>query len=132
VYMLAGQVARRTLGILEYSVITYMAAALLLLPICLGMGARLWGYDGQTWWALLGLLIGPQLLGHTVLNYLLKDLGATTVAVAVMAEPLIAAILAAFLFDQVPPLLIYPGGAAILAGIYIVSTRGKSPEVVVE
>jgi len=132
VYMLAGQVARRELGILEYSVITYAVAAAVLLPICLLVGVRLWGYDGQTWLALLGLLGGPQLLGHTVLNYVLKDLGATTVAVAVMAEPLIASVLALALFGQVPPLLIYPGGAAILAGIYIVSTRGKSPEVVVE
>ena len=63
---------------------------------------------------------------------MLKDLGATIVAVAVMAEPMIAAILAYILFDQVPTFMIYPGGAAILAGIYIVSTRGKAPEVVVE
>ena len=132
VYMLVGQMSRRELGILEYSVVTYSVAGLLLLPVCLLMGAPLWGYDTQTWWALLGLLIGPQLLGHTVLNYVLKDLGATTVAVAVMAEPLIAAILAYFLFGQVPTFLIYPGGAAIMAGIYIVSTRGKAPVVVVE
>lgn len=132
VYMLAGQVSRRELGILEYSVVTYTVAGLLLLLLSALMGAALWGYESQTWWALLGVLIGPQLLGHTVLNYVLKDLGATIVAVAVMAEPLIAAILAYFLFDQVPPLLIYPGGAAILAGIYIVSTRGKAPAVVVE
>lgn len=132
VYMLVGQISRRELGILEYSVITYSVAACLLLPVSLLMGHELWGYDSQTWWALVGLLIGPQLLGHTVLNYVLKDLGATTVAVAVMAEPLIAAILAYFLFGQVPTFLIYPGGAAIMTGIYIVSTRGKSPEVVVE
>ena len=132
VYMLVGQMSRRELGILEYSVVTYSVAGSLLLPLCLLMGAPLWGYDTQTWWALLGLLIGPQLLGHTVLNYVLKDLGATTVAVAVMAEPLIAAILAYLLFGQVPTFLIYPGGAAIMAGIYIVSTRGKAPEVVVE
>ena len=131
-YMLAGQASRRELGILEYSVITYTAAAVVLLPICLVIGADLWGYDAQTWWALIGLLVGPQLLGHTVLNYVLKDFGATTVAVAVMAEPLIAAILAFMLFEQIPPWSIYPGGAAILAGIYLVSTKAKPPEVVVE
>lgn len=132
VYMLVGQVSRRELGILEYSVVTYGVAGALLLLSSVAVGAELWGYDAQTWWALVGLLIGPQLLGHTVLNYVLKDLGATTVAVAVMAEPLIAAILALMLFGQVPPLVIYPGAAAILTGIYLVSTRGKSPEVVVE
>ena len=132
VYMLAGQVSRRDLGILEYSVITYGVAATILLAICILVGAPLSGYQEQTWWALLGLLVGPQLLGHTVVNYVLKDIGATTVAVAIMAEPLIAAILAYLLFGEVPTLLIYPGAAAILAGIYIVSTRGRSPDIVVE
>ena len=131
-YMLAGQESRRQLGIIEYSVITYGVAALVLLPACLVVGADLGGYESQTWWALAGLLIGPQLLGHTVLNFVVKDFGATTVAVAVMAEPLIAAVLAFMLFGEVPSVLAYPGGAAILLGIYLVSTRRKPPRVVVE
>ncbi len=131
-YMLAGQVSRRELGIFEYSVITYAIAAALLVPLVLVADADLVGYDAQTWWALAGLLVGPQLLGHTVLNFVLKDFGATTIAVAVMAEPLIAAFLAYLLFDEVPSLLVYPGAVAILAGIYLVSTRRKPPQVVVE
>ena len=131
-YMLAGQVSRRKLGIFEYSVITYTAASIVLLPIALASGAPLGGYDAQTWWALVGLLVGPQLLGHTVLNFVLKDFGATVIAVAVMAEPLIAAFLAYLLFGEVPSLLIYPGAACILFGIYLVSARRKPPGVVVE
>src|SRR5688500_17245615 len=131
-YMLAGQVSRRELGIFEYSVITYAVAGLVLLPIVVATDSELVGYDGGTWWALFGLLVGPQLLGHTVLNFVLKDFGATTIAVAVMAEPLIAAVLAYLLFGEVPTLLIYPGAAAILLGIYLVSARRSAPQVVVE
>jgi drug/metabolite transporter (DMT)-like permease len=131
-YMLVGQVSRRELGIFEYSVITYSVAGIVLLPIALVSGAPLSGYDAQTWWALLGLLVGPQLLGHTVLNFVLKDFGATVIAVAVMAEPLIAAFLAYLLFGEVPSLLIYPGAACILLGIYLVSARRKAPRVVIE
>ena len=131
-YMLAGQVSRRELGIFEYSVITYAVAGLVLLPIVVATDSELVGYDGGTWWALFGLLVGPQLLGHTVLNFVLKDFGATTIAVAVMAEPLIAAILAYLLFGEVPTVLIYPGAAAILLGIYLVSARRSAPQVVVE
>jgi drug/metabolite transporter (DMT)-like permease len=131
-YMLVGQVSRRELGIFEYSVITYSVAGIVLLPIALASGAPLSGYDAQTWWALAGLLVGPQLLGHTVLNFVLKDFGATVIAVAVMAEPLIAAFLAYLLFGEVPSLLIYPGAACILLGIYLVSTRRKAPGVVIE
>jgi drug/metabolite transporter (DMT)-like permease len=131
-YMLAGQVSRRELGIFEYSVITYSVAGIVLLPIALASGAPLAGYNAQTWWALVGLLVGPQLLGHTVLNFVLPDFGATVIAVAVMAEPLIAAFLAYLLFGEVPSLLIYPGAACILLGIYLVSVRRKPPGVVIE
>ena len=124
-YTLAGQVSRRTLGIVEYAVITYGAAALLLLPVCLASGVPLFGYPPQTWLAIGGIVIGPQLLGHTVLNFVLRDLDATTVSVAVMAEPPIAIALAFVLFDEAPSLLVYPGGLAILVGILMVSLNRR-------
>lgn len=130
-YALAGQVARRELGIVEYSVVTYGVGAVLLLPVCLATGVELWGYPAQTWGAIAGIVIGPQILGHTVLNYVVKDLDATTVYVAVMAEPPIAIALAFLLFSEVPSLLVYPGGVAILIGILMVSIgRRQAPEIV--
>ena len=131
-YALAGQISRRELGIVEYAIATYAVAGVLLAAVCLATRTALWGYDIQTWAAIAGLVIGPQLLGHTVLNFVLKDIDATTVSVAVMAEPVIASILAFILFSEVPTALIYPGGAAILAGIYLVSSRRNPPPIVVE
>jgi drug/metabolite transporter (DMT)-like permease len=121
-YVLAGQLARRDLGILEYAVIAYTTAALLLLPFCLATGAALWGYEAQTWWAIAALILGPQLLGHTFINYVLSDIDATTVSVTIMAEPVIAIGLAYFLFDEVPSVIVYPATVLILGGIYLVSS----------
>lgn len=131
-YVMAGAAARRALGIVEYAVVAYGVAALLLLPVCLAGGVALGGYGATTWLALAGIIAGPQLLGHTVINLVLKDIDATTVSVTIMAEPVIATALAFVLFDELPGLLIYPGGAAILAGIYLVSTVPKPEVVVVE
>ncbi|HEX2051627.1 MAG TPA: DMT family transporter [Actinomycetota bacterium] len=131
-YALAGQVARRHLGIVEYAFVTYAVAAAALLPVCVAAGIPLGGYSSQAWWAIAGLVAGPQLVGHTALNLVLKDIDATTVSVAVMAEPVVATVLAYVLFDEVPSALLYPGGAAILAGIYLVSTMRRPPPVVVE
>lgn len=129
-YGLAGQVARRELGIIEYAVITYGAGAIVLLPICLVTGVELWGYSAGTWAAMAGIVVGPQILGHTMLNYVVKDLDATTVYVAVMAEPPIAIALAFLLFSETPSLLVYPGGLAILIGILMVSVgRRRAPEI---
>jgi drug/metabolite transporter (DMT)-like permease len=132
-YVIAGRVARRKLGILEYAVVTYAVAAVLLLIVCLGAGVELVGYPSKTWWALAGIVVGPQLLGHTLINLVLRDIDATSVSVAIMAEPIIAITLAFILFDETPSMLVYPGGAAILAGIYLVTARaGRRPAAAVE
>lgn len=122
-YVMAGARARQDLGILEYAVVTYAAAAVLLLPVCVVAGVDLWGYGSETWWAIAGLIAGPQLLGHTVINLVLSEIDATTVSVMIMVEPVITIALAFVLLDEVPSLLVYPGGLAILAGIYLVSTQ---------
>jgi drug/metabolite transporter (DMT)-like permease len=127
-YVLAGRRARQDIGILEYAVIAYATAGALLLGSCLIGGVALWGFDARTWWAIAGIVIGPQLLGHTFINLVLKDIDVTTVSVSIMAEPVIATVLAFLLFDEVPPALLYPGGAAILAGIYLTSTA-REPEL---
>ncbi len=130
-YTLAGEVSRRRLGIVEYSVITYGTAALLLLAVCLAADIPLWDYPASTWVAIAGIVVGPQLLGHTTLNFVLRDFDSTTVSVAVMAEPAIAIGLAYLLFSETPSALVYPGGLAIIAGILFVSVnRGRVPEII--
>jgi len=54
------------------------------------------------------------------------------VAVTIMAEPIIATALAYFLLAESPSLLIYPGGALILLGIYLVTTVSKEPGIPLE
>jgi drug/metabolite transporter (DMT)-like permease len=125
-YVLAGALARRRLGIIAYSVVTYAAAAGLLLLACLAARTPLWGWSAATWWALAGIAVGPQLLGHTVINFVLRDIDATTVSVTIMAEPVIATALAYLLLGEVPSVLVYPGGAAILLGIYLTTSARRA------
>ncbi|MGH2757227.1 MAG: DMT family transporter [Actinomycetota bacterium] len=131
-YVMGGRRARQKLGILEYAVVTYGFAAVALLPICVLGGVELGGYPDKTWLAIAGLIAGPQLLGHTLINMALSDIDATTVSVTVMAEPVIAILLALVLFSEVPSTLAYPGGLAILIGIYLVSVVRREPAVIVE
>ena len=129
-YALAGQVSRQRLGIIEYAVITYGAGALVLGIVCVVAGIELFDYRSDTWAAIVAMVLGPQILGHTVLNYVVKDIDATTIYVAVMAEPPIAIALAFVLFDEAPSIWVYPGGIAILAGILMVSVaRRQRPEI---
>lgn len=126
-YLLAGRSARRELGIIEYVVIAYATSAVLLLIACIVGGVPLWGYSAATWWAIGGIIVGPQLLGHTLINLVLKDIDPTTVAVTIMVEPVISTALAFAFFSEIPSALVYPGGALILLGIYLVSSARRQP-----
>ncbi|MGH2820535.1 MAG: DMT family transporter, partial [Actinomycetota bacterium] len=131
-YVLAGGVSRQTLGILEYAVVTYAVAATLLLIACVLGQDPLWGYPTQTWGYIALIIIGPQLLGHTVVNFVLGDIDATTVSVALMVEPVIATGLAYLVFEELPSATVYPGGVAILLGIYLVTLVRRQPAVMPE
>ena len=131
-YALAGRRSRQDLGILEYATVAYASAALVLLPWALLTGSPLAGYDATTWWAIAGSIVGPQLLGHTLINFALKEIDATRVSVVIMAEPVIAVALALFLFQETPTWLAYPGGLAILIGIYLTSATRQEPVVISE
>jgi drug/metabolite transporter (DMT)-like permease len=70
------------------------------------------------------LALVPQILGHTTFNYLLADLDATVVAVAVMGEPVVSALLAVAFFGEIPSWVTLAGGAVLLAGIFVALTTG--------
>jgi drug/metabolite transporter (DMT)-like permease len=113
---------RRRLSILPFVAVVYGVCALGLLVAVLVSGTRLDGFSGGTWAAIAGLGLGPQLVGHTVFNFLLRDLEPTVIAVAIMGEPIGASLLAVALFGETPPLGALVGGVLLLVGIYIAVT----------
>jgi drug/metabolite transporter (DMT)-like permease len=118
-YFLAGRRLRPSMSLLTYVGLVYAICAALLLVIVLIAGDPLGGFDARTWWMLVLLALVPQVLGHTTFNYLLADLDATVVAVAVMGEPVVSALLALGFFGEVPPWSTVLGGVVLLAGIYV-------------
>jgi len=120
-YFLAGRRVRRQVGLLNYIFIVYSVAALLLLAIALASGQPLLGYPGFAYLFLFLLALGPQLLGHTMLNWALKYTSAATVAVAILGEPVGSTILAYFILSEGITPLKALGGLLILVGIYLAS-----------
>ena len=120
VYVLIGRSLRTGgVGTLPYSIVGYSAAALALLPVALLSGAQLWGYSATTWFWLFVITLGPQLLGHTVLNWALEYVRASIVSGAILAEPVIAAVLAWLVLSEMPGLATLLGGIVVLAGLYL-------------
>jgi drug/metabolite transporter (DMT)-like permease len=126
-YLLAGRRLRQGLSLLTYAVIVYAVCSAALLAAILITGTPLGGYGPRSWLMFVLLALGPQILGHTVFNYLLGELSATVIAVAVMGEPVGATLLALALFGETPSVIAVFGGVIILAGIYVaVSAQSRT------
>jgi drug/metabolite transporter (DMT)-like permease len=123
-YLLIGQRLRQRTGLLSYTLVVYSSAAILLLVSVLSLGYELTGYSGRTYIMLVLLALAPQLVGHSSLNWSLRFVPATLVAVAVLGEP-VGATLWAFLFlHEVPTSAELIGGALILVGIFLAMRKG--------
>jgi drug/metabolite transporter (DMT)-like permease len=124
-YLLVGRVARRDVPATVYSCAVYAWAAAALLVVCLGLGVPLVGYSTTTWLALLGIVVGPQLLGHTVFNTLLSSVPATVVSIVVLSEPVGAGLLAWLVLDELPAGAFAVGAPLVLVGVAIATARRR-------
>jgi drug/metabolite transporter (DMT)-like permease len=116
-YLLIGRALRSRLSLLTYVWLAYSAAAVLLwLGVGLA-GVPVRGLPATAYLCMLGLALGPQLLGHTAFNWSLRHLSATFVAVSILGEPIGSALLAWLLFGEKLAPAQTLGFVFILAGI---------------
>ena len=124
-YIMAGSKAQRTLETTTYTTICYFVCSLTALPMALIAGNQIFSFSAREWWILLGLILGAQLLGHSMFNSVLKRVSPAIVSLIVFFEVPVSAVLAAWWLDQRPPLGIIPGIILILAGCILVVTRTR-------
>jgi drug/metabolite transporter (DMT)-like permease len=117
VYTALGEQARARLSTLTYTSVCYGVCAAALLVVCLIGRVDLGGYDTRSWAAILGLVVGAQLLGHSMFNYALEHISATTVSVLILLEVPAAGLLAWAWLGQTPRAAALPGLALLLAGV---------------
>jgi drug/metabolite transporter (DMT)-like permease len=132
VYVLIGRSLRTTgVGVLPYSIVVYASASATLAPAALYADAPLWGYSGETWFWLFAITLGPQILGHTVLNWALRYVEASIVSGTILAEPVVSAFLAWLVLSEKPGLATLQGGVIILMGLFLLlrGYRALSHEV---
>ena len=122
-YYIIGRDLRREMPVLAYVAPVYGLAAVVLLAFSGAAAVPLAGFSGETYVYLVLLALVPQLLGHSSLNWALGHLPATLVAVAVMAEPVGATLLAWAILDETPPVTAVAGGMLILFGVYLALRR---------
>ena len=121
--MLVTQKARVHIDTLTFSAIYTATAALTLFPAALLTGQQMTGFSPQTWWALIGLGLGPQVLGWLLINYALGKLPASRVSVSLLGQPVVTAILGVVILHEALTANQILGGALVLIGIYLVNQK---------
>ena len=128
VYVLIGRSLRTTgVGVLPYSILVYASASATLALAALLGEVPLWGYSGETWFWLWMVALGPQILGHTVLNWALRYVQASVISGSVLAEPVVSALLAWLILSEKPGLAVLLGGAVVLLGLFLLLRGYRTP-----
>lgn len=128
-YLLVGRALRARISLTAYVWLVYTAAAMLLGAAVAASGTELAVLSMPAWGFMALLAIGPQLAGHTAFNWAIRRLTATFVAIAILGEPVGAAILAWFFFDEGFTTFQLIGFVLLLAGIFVAARGEKSREV---
>jgi drug/metabolite transporter (DMT)-like permease len=131
-YFTVGGELRQRVSTVGYALSCYATASVVLLAVCLVGRQPLSGYDGGAWLAIVGLVVGPQLLGHTIANLVLRSISATTVSVAILFEIVGATLIARVALGETPPAGAWPAALLIGLGVGVVvrSERAAGPELV--
>ncbi len=119
-YMLVMQRSRARLPALPAFWLACVSAAVLLFTVALLRGEPFTGYPLQTWLAFLGMGLVSQVLGQLLVSYSLGALPASLVSPTLLGQPALTALLAIPLLGEIPTVWHVIGGAALLAGVYIV------------
>lgn len=125
-YVLIGAKAQRTINTSTYTTVCYATCAITALPLLLLVGDPLIDFPQREWLLLIALILGSQILGHTMFNFSLKRVSPTVVSLIVFFEVPIGALFAWWWIDQIPPAGTIPGIIVLLLGCALFVTRRES------
>lgn len=124
-YLVVGKSLRQEMRVLPYTTAVYGAASAFLLVAALVTGESLFSVGVRNWGLFILLALGPTTLGHTLSNFALRWLKASTVAMFGLLEAVGATVLAVMVFHQVPSGLSIGGGLLALGGVAFYLWKGE-------
>ncbi|WP_249043540.1 DMT family transporter [Paenibacillus faecis] len=102
-----------------YSVVVFFVGGSVLLVYSVLSGFSLTNYDSSDWMYFPLLAIIPTIFGQYFFNRLLKSIGATTVSVGIIGEPVLAIILAYLFLGETISVFQLVGGLITLLGMLL-------------
>ncbi|TWT05878.1 DMT family transporter [Planomicrobium sp. CPCC 101079] len=122
VYLLFGQNVRKRLSLITYTFVVYSVSTITLFFYIIAKGESFGPYPASEWMWFLLLAIIPNLLGHTLFNWSLKWVSTNVISIAILFEPVGAAILAFFILGELLTISQIIGGSIVIIGILLFIT----------
>ncbi len=118
-YLLIARRLRTALALSVYLPAVYGSAALLLLVIIFIQGRPLVHYPPAVHFWMFLLALGPTILGHSLLNWAARHIRVYYVNFVMLGEPILATLLAYWIFRELPPASFLPGAVLVVSGILV-------------
>ncbi|MED3804899.1 DMT family transporter [Lysinibacillus xylanilyticus] len=118
-YFLFGQDVRKRLSLVTYTMVVYAVSTITLFIYVLIKGESFGPYPTMDWIWFILLAIVPNLLGHTLFNWSIKYVSTNVVSIAILFEPIGAAILALLIFKEYLIATQIIGGFIVIVGILL-------------
>jgi drug/metabolite transporter (DMT)-like permease len=120
-YFLVTQRTRQRVSTLRYLFMVNIISAVLLFAYNFATGIPVSGYPLRTYLVFLAIGLFSHTIGYFCITYALGHLPASLVAPTMIAQLVLTSLLAILLAGETLSLLQMVGGAAVLAGIYLVN-----------
>lgn len=126
-YLVYGRRWMKRFGPLVFLRVTFLYAAVLMLPVSLPAVLRLdWAaVPISAWWSLAGVIIGPTVLAYLLNAWALLHADSSSVAAYTYLQPLFATILAILFLGEVVGIAAAAAAALILGGVYVSTSAAR-------
>lgn len=99
-YALLSKRSRQNLDIWDFSIGIYFVCGLCFFAATLASGAPLSGYGSVGWWSILGMILIPTFLGHSLFNYLMNYMNINWMSCGKLLEPTLSTFVAFLVFRE--------------------------------
>lgn len=118
-YLLIGRKLNNDIPPMLYSFLVFFSAALVTTVFVAGSGTQVTGYSAQGYLWTVIVTILAQAMGHLIMNLALQFLTATAMSIVLQVAVVGSAVIALFLFGEVPSLIQIVGSALVIYGVVV-------------
>jgi drug/metabolite transporter (DMT)-like permease len=125
-YLFIARFARSQVGLIKYLIYVYGSATIFCALYLLLQKEPVIGFSSLSWSMMILLALGPNLLGHSLLNWAARQIEIYKVNLVLLLEPILATVGGIFLFYEFPVINFYIGASLIIISVGYIIFRSNT------